>query len=427
MMGRRGTDEVAAMRGGEAMFGDGPPPVMRGDLFALLDPESGDGNRSRRATSPEGIARAAQRLVERVRAGERTSGSPVVMQCLDELASLESGAPVKAFSTLSTIRQRLRTLGLATSRGLPGRLVEQRTLVLPQSKKAAVLRVLPAVDHKVWYVATREAFATPASASGLGKDPFGELARPELLDVAMGPAHYDRPEVTFRLYRFGEGAADIRLCMRVIQEPGSYAPVQVAGDGRRVAMLSKDVIGVFDGEGRPVLSGRLPLGEGGKGPTEVGAMALDNDVLGLTLRGRQEQASELALVSIGERRGFPVGKVGEEADHLVLGSRQAYVLDGLQLIRFPLFSGGELTTFSFRPWFAEYPWSPRHPMGWDGERLWISNGRKLVVLSDGLDQVLGEIVLPAPIIDFAVAGREVWLVHQDVQAGRLEVARWMLG
>lgn len=409
------------------MFGDGPPPVMRGDLFALLDPESGEGSGTRRATSPEGIARAARRLVERVKAGERASGSPVVMQCLDELAGLETGEPMRAFSTLSTIRQRLRSLGLATSRGLPGRLVGQRTLVLPQSKRAVVLRVLPALAHKVWYVATREAFAAPRAMADGGKDPFGELARPELLDAAMGPARYEKPEVTFRLYRFGEGAADIRLCMRVIQEPGSYAAVQVAGDGRRVAMLSKDVIGVFDGEGRPVLSGRLPLGEGAQGPTEVSAMALDNDVLGLNLKGRGEQPAELALVSIGERRGFPVGKVGEEADDLVLGSRQAYVLDGLQIIRFPLFSGGDLATFSFRPWFAEYPWSARYPMGWDGERLWITNGRKLVVLSDGLDRVLGEIVLPAPIIDFAVTGREVWLVHHDVQAGRLEVARWMLG
>lgn len=415
------------MRGGEAMFGDGPPPVMRGDLFALLDPESGDGKNARRATSPEGIARAARRLVERVKAGERASGSPVVMQCLDELAGLESDMPMRAFSTLSTIRQRLRSLGLASSRGLPGRLVAQRTLVLPQSKRAVVLRVLPAVDHKVWYVSTREAFAAPGPSSLADKDPFGELVRPEQLDAAMGPARYARPEVTFRLYRFGEGAADIRLCMRVIQEPGSYAAVQVAGDGRRVAMLSKDVIGVFDGDGRPVLSGRLPLADGARGGSEVCAMALDQDVLGLTLRGRHEAAAELALVSIGERRGFPVGHVGEEADDLVLGSRQAYVLDGLQIIRFPLFSGGELTTFSFRPWFAEYPWSPRHPMGWDGERLWITNGRKLVVLSDGLDQVLGEIVLPAPIIDFAVAGREVWLVHHDVQAGRLEVAHWTLG
>lgn len=407
------------------MFGEGPPPVMRGDLFALLDPEGGDGEKSRRSATPERIARAAQRLLERVRAGERMSGSPVVMQCLDELATLETGAPMRAFSTLSTIRQRLKSLGLATSRGLPGRLVGQRTLVLPQSKRAAVLRVMPAVDHKVWYVATREAFAATSAGPGIN-DPFGELPRPELLDAAMGPARYERPEVTFRLYRFGESSADIRLCMRVIQEPGSYAAVQVAGDGRRVAMLSKDVIGVFDGDGRPVLSGRLPLGESG-GASEVAAMALDDDVLGLSLRRKEEQPAELALVSIGERRGFPVGKVGEEADDLVLGSRQAYVLDGLQVIRFPLFSGGEVSTFSFRPWFAEYPWSPRHPMGWDGERLWITNGRKLVVLSDGLEQVLAEIVLPAPVIDFAVRGREVWLVQHDVQAGRLEVAHWMIG
>lgn len=415
------------------MFLPRPIPVMRGDLFALLDPDSG---RTERKVTPDGIARQAQRLVERVRLGERSPGSPVVMQCLEELAALGGGEPIRAYSTLSIIRQRLRTLGLSQSRGLPGTLRGERVLVVPQTHKATVLRVLSAQEHRTWFVVTRE------SVSGAGlPEPLEEQPRPELADSAMGQPRYDRPEVTFRLYRFGEVSSDIRLCMRVLQEPGAYTDIRVAGDGTRVAVLSGDVIEVFDGDGRPVLS-KLPLrtGEDTRLGTEVTGLAIDGDVLALGLAGRVAagahveagpRPAELALVSIEHRRGVRVGAIGEEVDGLILGEREAYVLDGVMVVRVPLSPGGEasharLAQFSFRPWFAEYPWSPRHLMSWDGERFWLSNGHKLVVLDALLDSVLAEIVLPEPIIDFTVTGNEVRLVHHDANACRLRVAHWVL-
>jgi hypothetical protein len=452
------------------MFDD-PPPVMRGDLFALLDPDAASG--TRRATTPEAIAKAAKKLAQRVELGERAAGTPVVMQCLEELVLISNQAdPMRAFSTLSSIRQRLKSLGLARSRGLPGRLKSERVLVLPQSRQATVCRVLPAADHSVWYVATREAF--PAYRWRDQDEVFDALTRPELADSAMGPPRVELTEVTFRLYRFGESSSDIRLCMRVVQEPGAFSDIHAAGDGNRVAMLSKDVIGVFEADGKPILSGRLPIGspsaalagkstappsdgddagqtsDKGLGDTEedgppraaksskrmpergaeVTAMALDGDVLGLNLKSHPERPAELALIAISERRGFPVGVVGDDAQALLLGPRQAYIVDGVQLVRMPLFSSPEtdaITLFSYRPWFAEYAWTGRHLMAWDGKRLWLSNGSKLIVLSDQLDHVLAEIVLPEPIIDFTVTGNEVRLVHHDARAGRLTIATWELG
>jgi len=461
------------------MFDHDPPPVMRGDLFVLLDPDASSG--TRRATAPEAIAKAAQKLARRVELGERAAGTPVVMQCLEELALIANQAdPMRAFMTLSSIRQRLMSLGLARSRGLPGRLKSERVLVLPQSRQATVCRVLPAADHSVWYVATREAF--PAYRWRDQDEVFEGLERPELADSAMGPPRVELTEVTFRLYRFGESSSDIRLCMRVVQEPGSFSEIHAAGDGNRVAMLSKDVIGVFESDGKPILSGRLPIGgqslksagqtdrptglaqksKGGKrrgrsealvsatapaakrearegAPAygklpergaEVTAIALDGDVLGLNLKSHPDRPAELALIAINERRGFPVGVVGDDAQGLLLGPRQAYIIDGVQLVRLPLFSApatDAIALFQFRPWFAEYPWTGRHLLAWDGKRLWFSNGSKLIVLSDGLDRVLAEIVLPEPIIDFTVTGNEVRLVHHDARAGRLTIALWELG
>src|SRR5690606_29016833 len=133
---------------------DPPPPVMRGDLFALLDPEAGD-----KGSTPGRIASAAKKLSQRVMSGERAPGPPVVMQCLDELTQLSDGKdPMRAFWALSSIRQRLLALGLARSRTFPGKLVGERVLVLPQSRLAQIVRVLPSAEGTVWYVATREAF-----------------------------------------------------------------------------------------------------------------------------------------------------------------------------------------------------------------------------------------------------------------------------
>lgn len=393
---------------------------MRGDLFALLDPESGG-----KDTTPQRIASAARRLAQRVKDGERAPGAPVVMQCLDELTHLLDGKdPMRAFWALSSIRQRLMALGLARSRTFPGTLVGERTLVLPQSRLAQIVRVLPSRGD-VWYVATREAF--PSYARRADDVPFPE-GRPELDDSPLGPPRVDLAEVTFRLFRFGESASDIRLCMRVVQEPGSFCDIVACGDGERVALLSRDVIGVFEADGKPILSGRLPIEAEPGG--EVTAIALQGDILGLNLRAAKDRQVELALIAVSERKGFPVGVVGEDAQGLLLGPRQAYVLDGVQLVRLPLFAAAvdePVKVFPVRPWFAEYVWSARHLLAWDGKRVWLSNGHKIIVIDETLDLVRAEIVLPEPIVDLHVSGNDVRLVHFDPGIGRVRIAHWEIG
>src|SRR5262245_21181364 len=119
-----------------------PPPVMRGDLFALLDPDIAGQD-----ATPSRIASAAKKLARRVKNGERAPGAPVVMQCLDELAQLSDGKdPMRAFWALSSIRQRLLALGLARSRTFPGTFIGERSLVLPQSRLAQIVRVMPSAE-----------------------------------------------------------------------------------------------------------------------------------------------------------------------------------------------------------------------------------------------------------------------------------------
>jgi hypothetical protein len=402
---------------------DPPPPVMRGDLFALLDPEAGG-----KDSTPNRIASAAKKLSQRVMSGERAPGPPVVMQCLDELTQLSDGKdPMRAFWALSSIRQRLLALGLARSRTFPGKFVGERVLVLPQSRLAQIVRVMPSAEGAVWYVATREAFPSYAQKSTDLPLPEG---RPELDDTALGPPRIELAEVTFRLFRFGESAADIRLCMRVVQEPGSFCDIIATGDGERVALLSRDVIGVFESDGKPILSGRLPIdAEADKGG-EVTALALQGDILGINLRAATDKPVELALIAVSERKGFPVGVVGDDAQGLLLGPRQAYVLDGVQLVRLPLFGAPPdepVKVFPVRPWFAEYVWSARHLLAWDGKRVWLSNGHKIIVLDESLDLVRAEIVLPEPIVDLHVSAKDVRLVHFEPGIGRVRIAHWEIG
>lgn len=412
----------------KSMSEERPPPILRGDLFSLLDPE-GPG----RDVTPIRVAQAAKKLVLRVQSGKRTAGAPVVMQCLEELAALSEGKdPMRALWALTSIRQRLLALGLAKTREFPGELALERILVLPQGGAAQVARVLKAGgDQDVWFVATRE--ATVPQPDGDPVERFDDYtfpdARPELDDTACGPIVHPTVEVTFRLFRFGERASDIRMVMRVVQEPGAFCDVIAASDNDKVALLSRDVIGVFDATGHPELSGRLPLEADIDKGAEVTAIALEGDILAINLRNQRDKPVELALIAISERKGFPVGVVGDDASGLVLGERAAYIVDGVHLVRLPLFAAAteeDIRVLPLRPWFAEYPWPARFMLGWDGERVWVSDGHKLIVVDPELEQVRSEIVLPEPIVDFAVSPGVVHLVHLEPGTGRLRIARYTL-
>lgn len=381
-----------------------PPPVMRGDLFALLDPELEDA-----AVTPLSIAASAQRLVEQVTLGERRPGTPAVMRCLEGIAALDDDTTTigEGFTRLSAIRRTLVGLGAMRGHVLPWPRLRDRTVVLPQKRSASVVRVLPAGEG--YFVLTREASEVPSKAPA--ELPEGE---PDRDDVAFGAVLVPPVDTTFRLFRFGAEPSDIRLVMRIVQEAGTYRPVLSHGDGARVAVVSRDVVGIFDAKGTAVVSGRVPLDIGVESGSEVTSVALEGDVLALNLRAAGGRPVELALMNLTQKKGFPIGVVGDDASAMVLGERQAFVVDGLNLLRVPLFqSDASIEVLRLRPWFAEFPWSVHKYVAWDAGRVWVSNGRKLVIVADDLSAVLGEVVLPEPIVDMHVRDGELVLVTHD--------------
>ncbi|TNF28684.1 MAG: hypothetical protein EP329_17390 [Deltaproteobacteria bacterium] len=398
------------------MFDDTTPPVMRGDLFALLDPEV-----SKAPLTPDRIAEAARALVDQVTLGERAPGAPILMECLGELAGVSSlgvtaGA---AFGVLEGVRTRLVSLGGVRSSSLPFARVRERAVVLPQRRSASLVRALPSGDG--YFVLTREATAATET-----EEPEIPEGRPESDDeMALGPARVPPVDVTFRLFRFGAEASDIRMVIRIVQEAGTYRRVLCAGDGERLAVLSRDVVAVFDPEGQSVLSGRVPLDPDVDSGAEVTAMALEGDILALNLRSGGDRPVELALLNIAERKGLPVGVVGDEAAAVVLGDKRAYVIDGLNLLSVPLFQpGAAIDVFRLRPWFAEYPWRPYEMLAWDAGRIWVTNGEKIVVAKDDLSAVVGEIVLPEPVVDFHVHDGELSLVTFDPALSVARITTW---
>jgi hypothetical protein len=398
------------------MFDDTTPPVMRGDLFTLLDPEV-----TKSPLTPERIGAAARALVDQVTLGERAPGASVLMECLGELARVQgpgesAGA---AFGVLESVRSRLTRLGGVRSSSLPFTRLRERAVVLPQRRSASLVRALPSADG--YFVLTRE-----ATAAAGDEPPDLPDGRPDVgEDSAIGPALVPPVDVTFRLFRFGAEASDIRMVIRIVQEAGTYRRVLCAGDGERLAVLSRDVVAVFDPAGQSVLSGRVPLDPDVDSGAEVTAMALEGDILALNIRSAADRPVELALLNIAERKGLPVGVVGDEAATVVLGDKRAYVIDGLNLLSVPLFQpGGGIDVFRLRPWFAEYPWRPYEMLAWDAGRVWITNGEKIVVANDDLSVVVGEIVLPEPIVDFHVHDGELSLVTFDPALSVARVTTW---
>lgn len=394
------------------MFDDTSPPIMRGDLFSLLDPEPGA-----EPFTPAAVGEAARELHEQVEVGERAPGPPLLMSCLLELARIGVTTPdgPSAFLHLSDVRRRLVRLGEDTSSALPFTLLRERAVVLPQKRAASLVRAVPNGDG--YYVLTRE--AAPATAPPEPMDlPDG---RPDNDDAALGPVRVPPVDVTYRLFRFGAEPSDIRMVIRIVQEAGTYRRVLCAGDGRRLAVLSRDVVAVFDDAGQTALSGRVPLDPDADAGAEVTAMAVEGDILALNMRSAANRPIELALLNIAERRGLPIGVVGQEASAVVLAERCAFVIDGLNLVSVPLFvAAAKIDVFRLRPWFGEYPFRPLEMLAYDAGRVWVTNGQKLVVIDESLDAVLGEVVLPEPIIDFHVRDDELSLVTFDPE---LSVAR----
>ncbi len=380
---------------------------MRGDVFGLMEPDP-----TAQPVTPERIGRAATALMELVAAGSRTAGPPELMACLTSLAELaveDPGAvlePRAAYTVLRDVRAQLVELGRQAAAPLPWPKISERTVVLPQSRSATLVRAVAAGE--VYFVLTREVTANARPDHVDFAFPEG---RPEDTS-ALGPPSVPPVDVTYRLFRYGPDPSDIRMVMRIVQEAGTYRPVLCVSDGDRIAVLSRDVLGIFNQQGEAALSGRVPLDQDMTVGAAVTSMALAGDIMALAIRPARDEPVELAIMNVAEKKGLPVGVVGHDANALTLGEKQAYVVDGLNLVRVPLFDKERsgVDVFWQRPWFAEYPYNAHRMMAHDDDAVWLSDGRKIVILADDLSHVRTEITLQDPILDLDVHDGRLSLV-----------------
>jgi hypothetical protein len=396
-------------------------PILRGDLFAILDPEPGPGQ-----LTPGRVGRGARRLLRRIDKGERSPGAPPLMALLGDIAAVRDDAdPVESWRRLSHVRANLKSLALGSG-GLRATLVSERSLIIPQTHVAEVSRVVPAGGGRdVWFVLTREVIAAPAEAL-LEDYAFPDPDEREL-DAPLGPPLLLPFEATWRLFRFGERAFDIRAIMRIAQPARGYDCVHVAGDGQRIAVVTTERVGIFDADGQSVASSQLPFGRRAGEEALVAGIALDGDTLAMNLRQRPDAPFELALIDMRTRRGFPVGHTGANPSSLTLGPRQAYLTDDDTIVRLGLFgesASSEPVALELAPWFAEYGPPGRILTAYGGEALWVSNGQKLLDVDPDRMQVRAEHALPEPIVDLHASGQELWLVHHDRDIARIRLGIW---
>jgi hypothetical protein len=411
-----------------------PRPILRGDIFGLLDPDPGPSQ-----TTPGRIGKAARRLQRIVERGERTPGAPQVMMLLAELAAVrDSDEPMEAWRRLHHVRQNLKAMALGESRRFPAKIIAERVLVLPQTRTADVLRVVPAGGERdVWFVLTREV-VTLSTETILDNYAFPEPAQAEAeeseaepvdgpTDGALGPPLVTPFEAAWRMFRFGERAFDIRALMRIVQPAPDYDTVHVASDGQRVAVVTTERVGIYDEEGQSAMASQLPFGRRAGEEATVAGIALDGDTLAMNIRQRPDAAFELALIDLRTRRGFPVGSTGMTPMALTLGPRQAYLFDDDRVVRLGLFAAEKekrVRELGLGPWFAEYGPQPRMMACFGGDALWVSNGVKLLEIDPDLEFVRDELTLPDPIIDMTVNGRELRLIHHDRDTARVQIRTW---
>jgi|GEM_PF-2000395 len=397
-------------------------PILRGDLFAILDPAPGEAQ-----LTPGRVGREGRRLVRALSRGDRSPGTPPLMALLGQIADVkDTSDPIASWRQLGHVRQNLKALAHADASAFPCTLVSERTLILPQTHKADVIRVVPAGDGRdLWFVLTREVTAAPLDAI------LPDYVFPEGSDIdndsTMGPPLLAPFETTWRLFRFGERAFDIRAIMRVVQPARAYDAVHLAGDGHQIAVATTERVSIYGPDGQSVISSQLPFGRRAGEETVIAAIALDGDTLAMHLRQRPENAFEIALIDMRSRRGFPVGQTGATGSAMTLGPRHAFIYDEDHVVRMGLLAQEPDTGNSeleLEPWFAEYGVVTRVFAVYGGEALWLSNGQKLLEIDPTDMSVRQELTLPEPIIGLWASGQELWLVHHDRDIARVRLSIW---
>ncbi len=402
-----------------------PPPILRGDLFALLEPDNGPAQ-----LTPGRIGSGARKLLRAVRSGERTAGAAPLMALLGDMAQVrDDGDPVTAWQRLGHIRKNLKLLAFGDGRPFPAALVTERTLIIPQAAPSEVVRVVPVgPERDVWFALTRE--VVPLGTEALLRDyRFPEPGEAALPDSGLGPPLVTPFEAAWRLFRFGERTFDIRAILRLAQIGEDYDTVHVATDGERVAVVATDRLAIFDTRGNSLMASQLPFGRRAGEEAFVADIALDGDTLAMNLRQRPGAPFEIALIDLKNRRGFPVGSAGLAPSHITLGPRQVYLTDEDRVTRLALFDGEKSKSVEelvLAPWFAEYPPTARMRPAFGAGSFWVSNGQKLLRVAQDLSHIEDELTLPEPILDFSVSGQELRLVHSDRTTATVRVAIWEL-
>jgi hypothetical protein len=401
-----------------------PPPILRGDLFALLDPDTGAVQ-----VTPGRIGSGARKLLRAVRGGERRPGAPPLMALLGDLAQVrDDGDPVSAWQRLGHIRKNLKSLAFGEGAAFPAALVSERTLIIPQAAPTEVMRVLPVgPERDVWFALTRE--VVPLGTEALLRDYRFPEPGEALPDSGLGPPLMPPIEAAWRLFRFGERTFDIRAILRLAQVGDAYDLVHLATDGERIAVVATDRLAIFDTRGNSLMASQLPFGRRAGEEAHVADIALDGDTVAMNLRQRPDAPFEIALIDLRSRRGFPVGSGGLTPSSLTLGPRQVYLMDDDRVTRLALFDSEASKTpreLLLGPWFAEYPPASRMRACFGAGSYWVSNGHKLLRVAQDLDHVEDELTLPEPVIDFSVSGNELRLVHGDRTTATVRVAIWEL-
>jgi hypothetical protein len=401
-----------------------PPPILRGDLFALLEPDLGPAQ-----LTPGRIGSGARKLLRAVKGGERSAGLAPLMALLGDMAQVrDDGDPVTAWQRLGHVRQNLKLFAFDNARPFPAALVSERTLIIPQAAPTEVIRVLPVgPERDVWFALTRE--VVPLGTESLLREYRFPEPGEAILDSGLGPPLMTPIEAAWRLFRFGERTFDIRAILRLAQLGEDYDTVHVATDGERIAVVATDRLAIFDTRGNSLMTSQLPFGRRAGEEAFVADIALDGDTLAMNLRQRPGAPFEIALIDLKNRRGFPVGSAGLTAASITLGPRQVYLTDEDRVTRLSLFDGEKsrsVEELALGPWFAEYPPTARMRAAFGAGSFWVSNGQKLLRVAQDLSHVEDELTLPEPILDFSVAGQELRLVHSDRTTATVRVAIWEL-
>lgn len=364
--------------------------LCRGDILTLLGnpvlpcpPAPFDDVSSR--------AREIQSLVE---AGEMRYAEPFLALVIDRVALIgTNGAdrrPVRAI--FEDIRQDLKRPRRFSLTQWPYRTQAESTIVVPQHNRAYVHGVAQAGADRIYL---------------LVKD-YKELLE-ESEDLRL-----PRRKMFWRLFMYTVSSQ--RLVPVVIPEASEAGEeVAICGTNGGLFMICRRSIYCYRPDGVLVSLGTLELPNYDDGEPVLQSFVIANGELVVVARDGAEDCT-LTVHDLAGRLGAELGYAGNMVEALTFSSRsqRVYLSNLLELRAFNL-GGVDQGGRDFKLYFDEFPYYGRTILceAHDGA-LHVCNGSKILTVSGDLSQVLGETVLPTPVIAiFADAGGQLITVSRD--------------